>query len=181
MKNITKPYIQNKQIENFVNIKRVNHLNELKLLNLPKDQFVIVSSGVMSLFGIRENDDIDISVTKKLFWYVLKQSKFHMQFYKKADENSFFPSNYPICRFFDGSVEIGFRTFTAPIQNLIDSAYNIDGYNFLNFERLIQWKLAINRPKDINDIKLIQNFCNKHNIQISPVKKLLSSKYNKIF
>lgn len=45
----------------------MNILQKIKELNLPSDQYVIIGSGTMDVLGIREAQDIDISVTKELF------------------------------------------------------------------------------------------------------------------
>ncbi len=42
-------------------------LEELKLLNLPIGEYVIVSSGPMAMRGIRECGDLDLLITEKLF------------------------------------------------------------------------------------------------------------------
>ena len=42
-------------------------LRKLKSFNLPRDQFAIMSSGVLAVRGLREARDIDIIVSKKLW------------------------------------------------------------------------------------------------------------------
>src|SRR3989344_5711621 len=42
-------------------------LKELKSLNLPTDQFAVMSSGVLAVRGLREARDLDLVVTRKLW------------------------------------------------------------------------------------------------------------------
>ena len=44
----------------------MNIIEKIKELNLPKDQYVVIGSGVMDILGIRRANDIDLSVTKEL-------------------------------------------------------------------------------------------------------------------
>jgi len=140
-------------------IKKVRHIDKLKSLGLPSNKCVIVSSGVLALYGIRQNDDLDISVTKDLFFKVLRLAGYKVKLYN-ATKESWFPTNYPVCQLFDGDIEIGFRSFTAPVPQLIEEANNVKGVNFLNLNRLIEWKKAINRPKDLKDIKNLKKVFN---------------------
>ena len=50
-------------------------LQHLKKLNLPPDQFMVVSSGALSVRGIRESKDIDVIVTDSLWSELTKKYK----------------------------------------------------------------------------------------------------------
>ena len=153
------------KIHHLADIRRVNHIDKLEKLGLPKNKYVIVSSGVMALYGIRENDDLDISVTPDLIYRILKMTKFNVKMYKAKEDHHIFPL-FPICRLFDGKIEIGFRTFISSIHQLIRDATSYKGHLFLSFDHLINWKKDIGRKKDLDDIKLIERFCKKHKINI---------------
>lgn len=55
----------------------------------------------------------------------------------------------------------GFREYTPDPQYLIDNAEIINGVPFVKLEEVIKWKKAFGRPKDLEDIKRIEEFLKK--------------------
>lgn len=121
----------------------MKHIEELKKLKLPMDEFAITSSGPMAIRGLRENKDIDIIVKPKL-WEGLK-SQFPI-----SNDDKIKVGNIEICQ---GSL--------GNSEELIDNADVIDGFRFVKLNEVIKFKQAVGREKDLKDIKLIENFLKK--------------------
>lgn len=109
-------------------------------LNLNPDEYCLGFGGALVLYGIKDSTvDIDINVTNTLF---NKLSQIY-----KVDYAMF---NEPyIC--IDGIVDIF-------IGNNIDSKTYIEGIPVFTLQEIIEAKKRLGRPKDIEDIKCIEEF-----------------------
>lgn len=126
-------------------IERLNYLKELEELNLDKSRYTIIGSGIMAVCGIRENDDIDISVTEDLFDEISEDDRFAREDYPPSisyryKHISIFKGNFPM---------------TDSPQQLIDESITVNGYNFISIETLTVWKGIKGRPKDEEDLKIL--------------------------
>jgi len=135
-----------------MNIK--NLLSELRKLDLPKNKFAITSSGSMGIRNIREINDLDIIVYPELWQSLSKKYKV----IKENDLESIYIENIQILG--NGSY------FTNPkfggVINQIDNADIIDGYRYVKLNTILKIKKIISRPKDIIDIKLIEEYLFKN-------------------
>jgi len=128
----------------------MNIIQKIKELNLPNDQYVVIGSGTMSALGIREANDIDMSVTEELF-SKLKQSgeweeseKYGRPFLKKD--------------IFDLNKSLGWEKYSITLEEANKSALFIEGIPFMNLNELIKFKTALGREKDFKDIELIKKY-----------------------
>jgi len=128
-------------------IEKVNHIYELEELNLDKSKYTIIGSSIMAAYGIRDNDDIDISVTDDLFNEISKDNRFTREDYQPS-------ISY---RYKHISIFNGYYPMLKSPQQLIDESIKIDGYNFITIETLKEWKEMKRRPKDINDLKILNS------------------------
>lgn len=124
----------------------LNHLEQLLALNLPTDQYAVFGSGPLAVRGWRENDDIDIVVSQKLWQELIKQYSPTSPISIKLDKIEIFNDWRP---WFDSTEE------------LIGSAELIDGIRYVNLDNVLKWKQAMGREKDLKDIKLINHNRNK--------------------
>lgn len=125
--------------------KKLYFLDELMLLNLPSNQYVVFGSGPLAAKGLRYVNDLDIIVMPDL-WNKLEE-KYRD---KKVKDD--------VIRI--GNIEI-FKSWIPPFENtkeLIDTADVIDGIRFVKLEYVLKWKQMLNREKDKEDIKLIQDY-----------------------
>lgn len=119
-------------------------LNIIKELNLPKEEFIVLSGASMVVQKVKpKTENIDISVSKKLFNKLIKNSSFVKEFlgydvYKINDYNVEFSNNY---NFFDK-----------------DNVVLIDDIYFQNINSIKKMKENFNRNKDSKDIKKIDLF-----------------------
>ena len=127
-------------------------LKQLDKLNLPKEQYVIVGSGALGARNIRESHDLDVLVTEAL-WQELRL---------KYELTKITPvENIDI-----GDVQIlghgsTFRiTDIATVEESIKTADIIFDHKFINLDLLKKFKQREGREKDLNDVKLINEYLN---------------------
>ena len=135
---------------------KMKFLNELDEMNLPNSEYVIFGSGPLSIRGLRENHDIDILVTNKL-WKDLK--KRYPVKKKKDRPDSIYIGNLQF-------LTIGYRDWGEELPDqsiLIDDAEIIGKYPFVKLEYLLCCKKQMDDEKHKNDIKLIESLLEKQN------------------
>jgi hypothetical protein len=120
----------------------MKYLEELKALNLPIGEYVVFGSGPLSIRGLRENKDIDIVVTEKL-WKIFTKGR-----YVKGDMLQITTHVEAICN--PETVE--------DINKLIKTADIIQGVPFASLEQTIKFKTKKGREKDFKDIELIKKY-----------------------
>ncbi|MDD4353290.1 MAG: hypothetical protein PHN56_02410 [Candidatus Nanoarchaeia archaeon] len=121
-------------------------INELKKLNLPKDEFSVFGSGPIAVRGLKEPGDLDIIVTENL-WNILKKK---YELIKKQDYEFLTVNGIDI-----------FNKWTHPeytINELIKTSDIIDGIRFVTLKTVLEWKKKRNLEKDKMDIILIQDY-----------------------
>ena len=124
------------------------YLEELKTLNLPIGMFAVFGSAPLGIRGLREVRDLDIIVKKDL-WNEL--SKKHIV----IDKNG-------ACIEL-GNIEIWEKwdPWFDDVDKLIDDAEIIGEFPFVKLKYVLRWKQAMNREKDQEDIKLIEEYLAK--------------------
>lgn len=125
---------------------------EVKNLNLPLGEYVIVGSGPMAARGIRECKDIDILVSEKLFdslknkgWNAVNLEWEGRKF--TTLKKGIFEVDKNFCT----------GKFNPDTNEVIKSADLINNIPFLPLSELIKFKKALGREKDLKDIELIKN------------------------
>ena len=128
--------------------------NKVKALNLPLDQIIVIGSGILDQLGIRPASDIDLAASPDL---MKKLSEKSGDWIKKFDDNQ---------RFYfikdDGSAEVWdgweFDGQAVSYGELLSQSVEYDGVRFVNLEFLSQWKKWRSREKDVQDVKLIDEW-----------------------
>ena len=128
--------------------------DKVKALNLPLDQIIVIGSGILDQLGIRPASDIDLAASPDLMKNLSEKSG---DWLKKFDDNQ---------RFYfvkdDGSAEVWdgweFDGQVVSYDDLLDYVVEYDGVRFVNLEFLYQWKKWRSREKDIQDVKLIDEW-----------------------
>jgi hypothetical protein len=118
---------------------------KIQSLNLPKDSFVVVGSGILDALKIRESNDIDMIVSQKVFdeldaagW---KHDTWADQTVLKKD-------------LFD----LGVHWMGEEVEQLLGRATVINDIPYLSLTDLLAWKKDCARPKDIVDVQLISEY-----------------------
>lgn len=128
----------------------MNITEKLKSLNLPADQYVVISSGILDVLGIRKANDIDLSITKEL----------HDELRKTGDweEDVRYGKVFLLKEDIEINPEVSWDDYKTTTKELIETAQVIDGINFMNLEEVIKFKKALGREKDFKDIELIEEY-----------------------
>lgn len=128
----------------------MNIIEKIKELNLPKDQYVVIGSGVMDILGIRRANDIDLSVTKELHQKLRETGKW--------EEYENYGKIFLKKDVFEINGELSWDKYKTTTEEVIKTAFLIDGIPFMNTEELIKFKMAFGREKDFKDIELIKEY-----------------------
>ena len=129
----------------------------VKELGLPLDQIIIIGSGILDQLGIRQSIDIDVAARSE----VLEKHAHDDGWIEKVDKHQ---RQYLVkC---DGSVEVwdGWEIDGRVVEydELLDYAVEYDGVKFVNLDFLRRWKNWRGREKDIQDVRLIDEWRVKH-------------------
>lgn len=126
---------------------------EIRQLDLPAGEYVVLGSGVLAALGIRDIADIDLLVSPRLFNQLRERGWEYgaLDYDGRVRERLTF-----------GETE-AFKDFWYSDQNpapekLIANAAVIKGVPFLPLATLLDIKRALNRPKDHSDIALVENY-----------------------
>ena len=128
--------------------------DKVKALNLPLDQIIVIGSGILDQLGIRPASDIDLAASSDLMKKLSEESG---DWLKKFDDNQ---------RFYfvkdDGSAEVWdgweFDRQAVSYDDLLDYVVKYDGVRFVDLEFLRKWKSWRSREKDVQDVKLIDEW-----------------------
>lgn len=120
--------------------------SKIKQLNLDAADYVVVGGGVLVALGlVQQYDDIDIAVSPHL--------------YAKLKANGwpeYVVGDKSLLRKDVFDVGISFGAWT--IVDLQQDALVIRGVPFINPSKLLAWKRAAARPKDLPHIRLLKRF-----------------------
>lgn len=128
--------------------------DKVKALNLPLDQIIVIGSGILDQLGIRPASDIDLAASSDLMKKLSEESGYWL---KKFDDNR---------RFYfvkdDGSAEVWdgweFDGQAVGYDDLLNYAVEYDGVRFVDLKFLRKWKSWRGREKDVQDVKLIDEW-----------------------
>jgi hypothetical protein len=148
-----------------MNIKNVKHINKLKKLGYPLNEMLIVGSGTMALYGLKENNDIDLWVTKKVHDKMLKDSRF--------------TPNGKMLQTKDGSIEADYRFICVKdkVDDHLKRAKVVNGIHFQSLQDVLEWKQCMGRPKDYDHIKIIEKYMKKNNLVENYLLEIQSKYY----
>lgn len=134
----------------------MNIINEIKNLNIPNDDFVVVGSSILAMKGIRgsdEIDDIDLLVSEKVFENLKKigwQSK--TVFFDNRDCENLVSGIFEAGREYWDRENIDFFTKNP------DRIDEFDGIRFQSLKEFYNRKKNWGRPKDLEDIDLVEAY-----------------------
>ena len=128
----------------------MNIIAEVKKLDLPLGQYVVIGSGIMAQLGLREANDVDIAVTPNLYAKLRASGEWEEE------------ERYGKIFLKKDAVEINPRldwvSYPTTAEEAIASATIIDGVPFINLNELVTFKRALGRGKDLPDIVIIEEY-----------------------
>jgi hypothetical protein len=138
-----------------MNLKNVNHINQLRRLGLPLNKMLIVGSGTMALLGIKKNDDLDLWVADDVFKMMARNKKLnpvkkHGRIFYETKDGAIEASNSMPCT-------------KGKVEQYLKRAIVIYGFHFKSIDDVIGWKKCMGRPKDKLHIKMIEEY-KKNNV-----------------
>ena len=129
----------------------------VKELGLPLDQIIIIGSGILDQLGIRQSADVDVVARSE----VLEKLAHDDDWIEKVDKHQ---RRYLVKR--DGSAEIwdGWEIDGQVVEydELLGYTVEHDGVKFVSLDFLRHWKNWRGREKDMQDMKLIDEWRAKH-------------------
>lgn len=128
----------------------MNIIEEVKKLDLPLGQYVVIGSGTMAALGIRQARDIDIAVLPELHAALRATGEW--------EEEIRYDKIFLKKDIFDINPELSWSEYPTTAEEAISSALVIDGVAFMNLRELCKFKRALGRDKDIADIALIEEY-----------------------
>jgi len=133
-----------------MNLKNVKHIYQLRNLGYPLNKILIVGSGIMALFGLKKNDDLDLWVTDDVYKKMSKDKnlvpvkKHGRIFYETKDGNIEAMNTLPCTK--------------GRVEEYLKRAIIFYGYHFKSVDDLIAWKKCMGRPKDKAHIKILEKY-----------------------
>lgn len=125
-------------------------IDQVKAENLPIGEYAVFGSATLAIRGLREAPNIDLIVTDRLWTKLL--------------ETGFSPDNEGFIRI--NLIKISnwwFAETRKNIPTMIKEAELIDGIPFVRFDEVRWYKSKLNREKDKEDVRLIDQFLNCFN------------------
>ena len=133
--------------------KLSENLKKLDSLELDPNEYLITGGAVLAIYGVRDCKDLDILVSDSLWNDLLKKYNVPVKVFDG------------VCKsiFIDGieiMSEIDRTNIPWSIEEQLTTADIIDGKKYQTFERIKFFKKIQSRAKDLEDIKLIENYEN---------------------
>ena len=126
-------------------------IEKVKSLGLPPDSYVVFGAGPLAAAGLREASDIDMYVTPEVIEMKKKEG---WKFLDKGGKDK--PLTHDV---FEMHTNWDFGHGYNPLfDELMSRAQVIDGVTFASLTDVRTWKVACNRPKDLEDIVMIDNY-----------------------
>jgi len=129
-------------------------------LRLPLGKYAVSGGCCLEIHGLRKAEDIDIIALPEIKDLFIRKG-----FVNNHPEK---PENY-----FKGNFEVKFNWdfgfYSRPIEEVIREAEIIQGIPFVTLEEILRLKRTWRREKDIQDIKLIEEYLKKNTAE--PFKK----------
>ena len=133
----------------------MNHLEKVKELDVPYDQYVLVGGSILDIHGIRVSDDIDVIVSSEAFQTLKDRGwKVDMPFKEKWGRERLLHDVFEVY------TDLYYEKidYYLPFEILRDISKQIHGVYTQPLGLLLLGKLDMRRPKDIADIALIEQY-----------------------
>ena len=137
-------------------------VSKVKLLNLPKGSYIVYGSCPMTALKIREAKDIDLYVSQEIYDDLKKKG--WKEVYKGPKDKPVVYEDIEAHNTWD------FSAYNPTIEELLSRSFEVEGIDFASLEDVRKWKASSGRPKDLDDIKLINDNILMNKKQPTPLK-----------
>lgn len=128
-------------------------VTKVKSLNLPKDSYVVFGSGPLAAAGIRETNDIDMLVSPEVFEQLKKKG--WKELVKGPDDKPLVHGDFEVHSHWN------FSPYAPTLNQLLETATEIDGVMFASLDEVRKWKKATGGEKHLADVVLIYKFVSR--------------------
>lgn len=125
---------------------------QIKELQLPENEFVVLGSGIMSVLGIREHSDIDLLVSHTVF-EDLRAKGWESKIITVDGRNKEILSSGIV----DTTTDFIWSGGEITLQDT-EKTIVIEHIKFISLETLLQIKTDMARKKDLTDVFLIKEY-----------------------
>jgi len=130
--------------------RAMNVIAEVKKLDLPLGQYVVIGSGIMARLGLREANDVDIAVTPDLYAKLRASGEW--------EEEERYGKIFLKKEAVEINPQLDWESYPTTAEEAIASATIIDGIPFMNLNELVRFKRALGRAKDLPDFIIIEEY-----------------------
>jgi hypothetical protein len=147
---------QLRQIYKDKNVKKIRHLDLIKKLDIDTNQALIIGSSVLVVCDVvKQNDDIDLVVTKAVFNKVAKNAEVVKNYKREYNKVFYTTPNHNI------EMAVNFQILDATTEKLITRSVSVKGYNFMGLRDTYKMYKILNRPKDVEKLKKLERIFSK--------------------
>lgn len=132
-------------------------------LGLVGNEYAVFGSGILGALDIRKSRDIDFIVTRELFEKLKKHELWEEFRYDNGDEavRNLKYENVEVAYYY---CELFPLCDEGNLKRMIDGAMLIDGVRYTNLADTLALKKAWGREKDLQDVKLIEEYLRKEKL-----------------
>lgn len=128
-------------------------IEQVKVLNLPADSYVVFGSCPLAVAGIREAKDIDLYVRAEVL------ERFIQAGWEQVEKG---PGDKPhVSGVFEAHATWDFSPYAPTLDHLLQTADVFDGVAFASLEEVRKWKVASGGTKHEADVHLIDDYISK--------------------
>jgi len=144
----------------------MNIFEEVRNLDFPDGQYVVVGSGPMAAHGLKEIQDVDIVVTSELF------EKCKQEGWEQVSWT--YPERLGQVYLKRGLVElyldVSCGDFNPTLEELLQRTEYVEGIPFAALADILQFKKAYGRSKHLEDVLEIERYLKKRSDPDTSVK-----------
>jgi len=131
----------------------------LQSIGLNSNNSVVIGSGILGALGIRKSNDIDLVVTQEKYDLLKKSGNFEVK--EKRGKEILAKDLYEVMTGWD-VLDKNYK-----FEDFLNESTIINGARYMSLDLLYRVKKswlddADVRPKDISDVKLIEEYLSKH-------------------
>lgn len=136
----------------------MNHIEKSKELLLSPEEYVLVGGSILDIHGIRESNDIDVVVSQEAFQKLKERGWPLDEVFKEKWGRARLKHDV-----FEVLEDLYFEKidYHLSFEMLREFSVKIDGVHTQPLSILLLAKLNCGRMKDLNDVKLIEQYFNK--------------------
>ncbi len=132
-------------------------INQLKKLNFPEGEYIVVGSALMGLLGLKICNDLDIIVTPRLFEELKSSGEWDevpWTYLGKTDQSFLRKGSVEIY------LDVNCADFQPTFSELLGRAIIYAGFTFVSLQDTLEFKrrYVLTKPKHTSDIVILESY-----------------------